>query len=529
MWILGTVGLGRVVTVALLAAGLGQGGSAGDTARAVHLLERATYGVRGEELRDLLVSGRDVWLERQLHPEQIADRGVEARLSEFPVAAMSAGALYRKYPPAALVQRLAGDTASAEQRRMAAMGPARIAAELAGAKLVRAVYTERQLEEVMTDFWFNHFNVFLGKGLVRWLAGDYERSAIRPYVFGKFENMLFAVASHPAMLFYLDNWMSSAERPAQQGRPGAGEPQGGRRRGINENYARELLELHTLGVDGGYSQQDVIEVARVFTGWTLTRPGGRGEGEFAFTFRPAMHDRGEKVILGRRFPSGRGVEEGREVLRLLASHPATARHIARKLAERFVSDEPPAALVDTLAAVFIRTDGDLREVTRALYTAEAFFDPAVQGGRIKRPFELVVSALRASGAEVGGVPPLLQVLRTLGHLPYQESAPTGYPSRKEEWVNSGALLNRMNFGLALSAGQLRGVRVPEELLEDAVHSGSREELIAILARRVFPAGGSRDLEAIVLEDLAANESSNPERLARRALGLLLGSPQFQRH
>jgi uncharacterized protein (DUF1800 family) len=441
---------------------------------------------------------------------------------------MSAEALYRAYPPPALAQRPAGDSASAEQRRMAAMGPARIAGELAGAKLVRAVYSERQLEEVMTDFWFNHFNVFLGKGPVRWLAGDYERTAIRPHVFGKFEEMLLAVASHPAMLVYLDNWTSSAEAPPGQMRPGVGMPQGGRRRGINENFARELLELHTLGVDGGYTQQDVIAVARAFTGWTLTRPGGRGEGEFAFIFRPAMHDRGEKVILGQRFPAGRGVEEGREVLRLLARHPSTARHIARKLAERFVSDAPPPALVDTLAAVFLRSGGDLREVTRTLFTAEAFYDPAVRGGRIKRPFELVASALRATGAEVGAVPPLLQMLRTLGHLPYQESAPTGYPARKEEWVNSGALLNRMNFGLALAAGQLRGVRVQEALLADAVRAGSREELIATLARRIFPAGEQGELEAIVLEDLAANDSPEPERVARRALGLLLGSPRFQR-
>ena len=315
--------------------------------------------------------------------------------------------------------------------------PQQLLGELVGAKLTRAAYSERQLEEVMTDFWFNHFNVFFGDGPVRYLVADYERNAIRPHVFGKFHDLLRATARHPAMLLYLDNAMSNA------------------RRGINENYARELLELHTLGVAGGYTEEDVREIARAFTGWTLNR---RSRPAAEFQFVRALHDDDTKLVLGRQLPAGRGLEDGEDVLRMLSRHPATAHFIATKLVLRFVSDEPPADFVNELAAVFSKSDGDLRAVTRALFTSPRFYETDHYQAKVKTPFELVASALRATNAEFRMTAQLAQTLRSLGQLPYTESAPTGFPATSEEWVNSGAMLNRINFAVALANGRVNGVR-----------------------------------------------------------------------
>jgi uncharacterized protein (DUF1800 family) len=554
--------------------------TAEDTARALHLLRRATFGARREDVAAVLRMGRDAWLERQLHPERIDDGALERRLAAFPAAAMTPAALFAAYPPPRQnperraesarrdsLQRMGtmqGEESSMdaearpprERRGMRQQGPQAILIDLAGAKVQRAVYSERQLQEVMTDFWFNHFNVFFGKNQDRYLVGDYERAAIRPHVFGRFGDMLRATASHPAMLVYLDNWTSAApdssnagaarfeqarrrwlaltpeqrRRAIESGRVSAeraarleaGDAPGMRRpRGINENYARELLELHTLGVDGGYSQRDVIEVARAFTGWTVemggARRGGRMEG--GFVFRPAMHDAGEKTVLGRRLAAGRGMEDGREVLELLARHPSTARHVARKLAQRFVADDPPPALVDRLAAVFLRTDGDLREVTRALFTSPEFDDPRYRGVKVKTPFEFVAGALRATDAEAGPSRGTLQALRQLGQVPYAAQAPTGYPHTSEEWTNSGAMLNRMNFALALAAGRIDGVRI------DINPSGSRVDELAsrIILDRVDPR-----IIATVEDDVAAKTELTERQREMRALGLLLASPAFQR-
>ncbi|HET6232645.1 MAG TPA: DUF1800 domain-containing protein, partial [Longimicrobiaceae bacterium] len=544
-----------------------------DTARALALLDRATYGARSQDVDEVLRMGGAAWLDRQLHPERIDDSALDARLARFPAAGMSTAELYRAYPqprqnPAAVARRdslarAAGADPSANPRRRRVMpdsasmapgmtmtpgasgemradasremqadadgqmrpgaagdaarvarrqrqeqgqgvaGPARIAFDLAGARMQRAVYSQRQLEAVMSDFWFNHFNVFFGKNADRYLVSDYERNAIRPHVFGRFEDLLSATAHHPAMLVYLDNWTSSVPdssnaaaprieamlrrwqglSPEQRqaavasGRvnarqaarldaalaagPAAVQQALRRPRGINENYARELMELHTLGVDGGYTQHDVVEVARAFTGWTMdrARPGAGGELDPKFVFRPAMHDRGEKTVLGHRLPAGRGEEDGREVLHILATSPATAHHVAFQLAQRFVADQPPAALVDRLAGVFLRTGGDLREVTRALFLSPEMADPRYRDGKVKTPVEFVASALRATGADVGPSRGLVQALRSFGEMPYLASPPTGYPNSTEQWTNSGAMLTRMNFALALTAGRLDGIRI----------------------------------------------------------------------
>jgi uncharacterized protein (DUF1800 family) len=389
--------------------------------REAHLLNRATYGARVEDLARVQSMGLERWLDAQLHPERIADPQLEARLAPYAALRLSVPELAETYAP----------------QGKGPKRPQQLLGELVGAKLTRAAYTERQLEEVMTDFWFNHFNVFFGDGPVRYLVADYERTAIRPHVFGKFHTLLRATAQHPAMLLYLDNAMSNA------------------RRGVNENYARELLELHTLGVDGGYTEQDVGEIARAFTGWTLDR---RSRPPASFQFVRQLHDQDEKTVLGQRLAAGRGMEDGDDVLRMVARHPATARFIATKLVQRFVNDQPPPDLVNELATVFTKTDGDLRAVTRALFTSPRFYDAKHYQAKVKTPFELVASALRTTNAEFRMTAQLAQTLRALGQLPYTESAPTGFPATSEEWVNSGAMLNRINFAVALANGQVRGVR-----------------------------------------------------------------------
>jgi uncharacterized protein (DUF1800 family) len=563
-----------------------------DTLRALRLLGRATFGARPGDVAEVLRLGPDAWLDRQLHPARIDDSAVEARLARFPAAAMGTGELLAAFPrpdPAARAGRdslrrmreangggaavrpgIAADSGMAMRPDGAAFarppraggggarrGPQAILFDLAGAKLQRAVYSDRQLQEVMTDFWFNHFNVFFGKNLDRYLVAGYERDAIRPHVFGRFRDLLGATAKHPAMLFYLDNARSmvpdSMRRysPAQRGGmraagggmrrgrlagrgPGArlpGDTAAGVRRqrptGLNENYARELMELHTLGVDGGYTQHDVVDVARALTGWTIDRGMGRGNGDAAprFVFRPQLHDFGPKTILGRDFPAGRGQEEGEAVLDLLARSPATARHVALKLAQRFVADDPPPALVERLAQTFLRTDGDLAAVTRALFTSPELQD--ARGTKVKTPLEFVASALRATGAEVGPSRGLLQALRQLGEVPYLSSAPTGYPATSAEWTNSGAMLNRMNFALALAAGRIDGVTVDEERFRPALRASGTQARVAALARTLMPGGGDPRLLATIAGDVD-RQGQGDDPAAARALGLLLGSPDFQR-
>ncbi len=449
------------------------------------------------------------------------------------------------------------------RQQLGVQGPARMVGDFVGARLARAVYSERQLQEVMTDFWFNHFNVFVGKGADRYLVARYEQEAIRPYVFGRFEDMLKATASHPAMLFYLDNWMSAVpdttspqylRRQQQLRRFAALTPeeqealvssgrlteqqltnlrrvvaQGGQRKpGINENYARELMELHTLGVNGGYAQRDVIAVARAFSGWTITRPrlgpNAPPDMDVTFVFRPELHDRGEKVVLGTPLRPGRGIEDGLDVLHMLATSPVTAHHIARELVERFVNDRPDSAMVERIATVFLNTGGDLREVTRALFSDPAFDASANVGTKVKTPLEVVAGALRVSGAELEDAPSrgVIQALRTLGEMPYGYSFPTGYPAQAAEWVNSGAMLNRMNFALALAAGRLDHVRV-----DPAALAGAAPDPVHALAAAILPGHDTRRLEAAVRTELAQQPQLDPHARLVRAAGLILGSPDFQ--
>ncbi len=574
----------------------------------LHALNRLGFGPRPGEVERIRALGLDTWIRAQLHPEQIHDAAVARRLERYPTLTMSSGQLLEEFPNPARAARRMGILVEEYRRRMqeqrsgsvaASMRalaqdptrfteirlPGRITAELAMAKLTCAIYSERQLAEVLADFWFNHFNVFAGKGADRWLITSYERDAIRPHVLGKFRDLLGATAAHPAMLFYLDNWLSvdpkaserleqelarrrerfrqrfgnadrrsprsepidpffvfrrqgrrfndprRADRPQPPAAPGnlpAGQQRP--RRGLNENYARELLELHTLGVDGGYTQQDILEVARAFTGWTLRALGRDPE----FYFDARLHDPGEKIVLGQKIRHG-GKKDGEAVLDLLVRHPSTARFLATKLARRFVADSPPEPLVARMAETFQKTDGDIRAVVQTMVYSPEFWSRQAFRAKIKKPFELVASAVRALGAEVEVPLLLVNWVERIGEPLYQCQPPTGYSDRAEAWVNTGALLNRLNFAIALAANRLRGVRVD---LSGLLARTDPHDAHAVLDRAVeqFLAGQiAPETRAILerqLEDPQIRQAVLDDPLreinASLVVGLVLGAPEFQR-
>ncbi len=402
------------------------------------------------------------------------------------------------------------------RRLLASTAPQTIPAyDLSEAKMLRAVYSNRQLAEVLVDFWYNHFNVYLEKGNDRFLVTSYEREAIRPYVLGKFKDMLLATAQDPAMLFYLDNWQSVAPPPpGAMARKGARPAFGGR--GLNENYARELLELHTLGVDGGYTQKDIIAVARCFTGWTI-KNGARSSGGFEFNER--VHDRGEKVVLGVTIPAGGGKEDGLKVLDILVHHPSTGRFISRKLAQRFVADEPPPALVERMAKTFREKDGDLREVMKTMLDSKEFWSQGAWRAKMKSPLEMVASAIRATGADMQSAQILGAQLLQLGQPLYKKVEPTGYSSANAEWTSSAALLARMNFGLALAQNKIPGLKVdasrfeklgsPDAIAKAVLFTDSTAETKAAIAKSL---ANSKDASSVAMFGVGAA----PSWLARAA-------------
>lgn len=508
-----------------------------------HALNRLGYGPRPGDLERVRRMGLARWIERQLEPGRISDDGVEAALQAFPTLTMAVPELVRAYPQPDQKVLAKLQSGQMSQEEMRAMAPPekrsfRISAELQAAKLTRAVLSERQLEEVMTDFWFNHFNVDARKGAVKWMAADYERTAIRPHALGKFRDLLLATARHPAMLFYLDNWMSTKADFV----PAAG-PAKGRRLGLNENYAREIMELHTLGVDGGYTQEDVIEVARAFTGWSIERPWERG----TFRFVPVAHDNGAKRVLGHVLPPNGGEQDGVKVIDILSRHPSTAKFVATKLARRFVSDGPPPALVERAARTFRDTDGDIRRVVATIVTSPEFFSAEVYRAKIKTPLEIVASSVRAVDGELqgpgapgsqqpGGGLALARQVNKLGEPLYQQQPPTGYPDVAEAWVNTGALLNRMNFALGLTANRVPGVRVdlsravapadrrkPEQVLDallgSVLQGQATSQTRSVLAAQLDDAGITR-----AARDDRGPANTDVEKLA----ALVLGSPEFQR-
>jgi uncharacterized protein (DUF1800 family) len=529
--------LALVVVTTVSASGPGSAvPSRPDDKTILHVLNRIGFGARPGDVERVREIGLARYIDTQLSPERIADDAMASRLSGFETLALSSRRIAEDYyMPAQMARRQdkqqAGKTAAAEtadpagkKRTPEEMELARkqreVVVELTEQKILRAAYSERQLEEVMTDFWFNHFNVFAGKGPTQQYLTEYERDVIRPHVLGKFRDLLGATAKSPAMLFYLDNWQSvdpqagerlqaqremQMERRRARGFGGRAAPvpmsaapaKGPQKRGLNENYGRELMELHTLGVDGGYTQDDVVNVARAFTGWTIDQPRQGG----GFHFEPRFHDEGEKVVLGHKIKARGGQSDGEQVLDILARHPATARFIAPKLARRFVADTPPPALVDRAAARFRETDGDIREVVRTIVTSPEFFAPEAYRAKVKSPFEFVASAVRATSSEVVDALPLVQAVRQLGMPLYMCQPPTGYADRADAWVNTGALLNRMNFALQLVSGKMRAVRPGDGAVSAAL-------------------GG--DISAATAATIA--KASDPGQIA----ALTLGSPEFQR-
>lgn len=536
-----------------------------DAQTILHVLNRMGYGPKPGDIDRVRAMGLAAYIDQQLHPEKIADTTVDTALAAFPTLTMSTEELATKYyrpleemrrdqqqklARAEVKEAKAADDKMAAQAAQDQLPPEAkelrqeaqaVLQNLMQARVIRAVDSERQLNEVLVDFWFNHFNVYAQKGAVNEYLNSYERDAIRPYVLGRFRDMLGAVAHHPAMLFYLDNFQSAdpkmgartaneqmAQIEQRLRNPNARiTPQQREQamtrleqvkknipQGLNENYARELMELHTLGVDGGYSQKDVQEVARVFTGWTIDQPRGGGK----FTFRPQMHDPDNKTVLGQVIAGYTGVDgmrEGEKVLDLLAMHPATAKHIAFALAQRFVGDAPPQTVVDRAAAVYLSTKGDLREVTRAIITSPEFFSVDAYSAMVKTPLDFAISATRVTGATVFGAAPVVQALRTTLGMPlYGCQPPTGYKTTADAWVNTGALLARMNFGLQLVSNQQRAIKVNVTTLAPDTSLAARDALIGqVLAGRI---------SASTSATLA--KAPNPQQL----LALLLGSPEFQK-
>jgi uncharacterized protein (DUF1800 family) len=517
-----------------------------DDAALVHFLGRLTFAAIPEDVASVRQAGLASYLESQLHPERIDDSVLEARLAAFETLRLTSRDIAERYYQPAIEARRARQAAAAEGAAPGARGASAsraptpdqqeafrrerlVMAELAGQKLLRAVYSRRQLQEVLVDFWFNHFNVFSGKGADRALVTSYERDVIRPRVFGTFRELLGATAESPAMLFYLDNWMSADPSgphalvpPSQPTRPGVlsrprvvrlqpVKPKKASNRGLNENYARELMELHTLGVEGGYTQHDVVEVARCFTGWTIAQPRAGG----GFSFDPRRHDFGEKHVLDKVIKAGGGKGDGDQVLDLLSRHPSTARFLATKLVRRFVADVPPPALVDRVAKRFRETGGDLRQVYEAIFLSPEFWSAQSRAAKVKSPFEFVASALRTTKAEVTDASASVQAIRRLGMPLYGCLTPNGYGDTAEVWVNTGALLGRMNFALALADNRLPGVRVDLVALAGSgeIDAARAAILSRVLDNRAAPATLSTLQKATTLPQLTA---------------LVLASPDFQR-
>ncbi|HUR36196.1 MAG TPA: DUF1800 family protein [Terriglobales bacterium] len=655
--------------------------------KAVHALNRLTFGPRPGEVEKVAQMGVDRWIEQQLNPEKIDDSALQAKLDPLRTLKMDSRELVENFPPPQVLKAIAegrmemprdpkkkavyeaqvaaykarlenraknGDNndvnpqearpadmnedSAQEKRReerrkmlpsimalmqktpeqrveaimkmepnerrqfVQLMTPAErerlttylrpeeremlqaiaspqgaITNELIQAKLLRAIYSERQLEEVMADFWFNHFNVFIGKGADRYLVPAYERDTIRKHALGKFEDLLVATAKDPAMLFYLDNFQSVgpnsmagkrsgqprgpvAQRLQDQRRNRRNQPNANNRmpndqqpmmledpslqlpvkRGLNENYARELMELHTLGVEGGYTQQDIVEVAKVFTGWTVRQPRQGGD----FDYNDRIHEPGSKVVLGQKIDEA-GESEGRKVLHMLAAHPSTAKFISRKLAMRFVADNPSQALVDNLAATFLKSNGDIKQVLRTLFQSPDFWAQDSYRAKVKTPLEFVVSAVRVTGTEVRNPLPLAQTLNKLGMPLYGAQPPTGYSMKAEAWVNSAALLNRMNFALGLAGGQVRGLEVQPQRVIAMNAAGDSEAALEAMSKSLLAGDVSKQTTETIRKQMAepqyqaASAQVNGDEMAMarpRAAGeklgviagLILGSPEFQR-
>jgi len=565
---------------------------------AAHLLSRFTYGATPGQVDAVVKMGLESWWAQQLAAE-LPDDSLAPCLSRYDALQLTNQQVAALYPRTGQVARMAIkdgviDKDSVKTDRAAYREAIRNYMQEKGLKpeqelfrqffcqkVLRAAYSRNQLQEVMTDFWFNHFNVSITKNDCAEFIPAYERDVIRPNALSHFSDLLLKTAKSPAMLYYLDNFSSSAPLPAGQRADGeVGAPAGGdstvmaqiqqfrKNRGLNENYAREVMELHTLGVDGGYTQQDVTQAARVLTGWTVYPMNDAGKGiinrfsedqlasrgfvhEGDFLFNANRHDKGEKIVLGHTFPAGGGYDEGVTLLEILAHHPSTARFIARKLAVRFVSDDPPTALIDKMAKTFLEKDGDIRQVLITMVTAPEFWSPAAVREKTKSPFELAIGAVRSLHGVIEQPYPLYNWVSRMGEKKYYYQAPTGFPDKGSYWINTGSLLNRMNFGLALAMGRIPGVRIDLVALNNGHEPEDAQSALLAYGRIILP---ERNLDATIkrltpmLNDPGLSEkvdvasartgqegmegmvAANDQKAAQlgQLVGIIIGSPEFQR-
>ena len=570
---------------------------------AAHLLSRFTYGAMPGQVDAVVKMGLENWFAQQLSAQEPDDSLTEV-LNRYDALELSNQQVAEMYPRNGQVIRMAirdgvvdKDSVKVDrkeyrqviQQYMQEKGYKReqeLFRQFFCQKILRAAYSENQLQEVMTDFWFNHFNVSITKNDCAEFIPAYERDVIRPNALGRFNELLLKTAKSPAMLFYLDNFNSSGSRTGAQdsGAPAVRREAvpGGRARGLNENYAREVMELHTLGVDGGYTQQDVTQAARVLTGWGVYPMGEFSKAPQAavlrrfsdeqiaqrgfvhdgdFFFNANRHDKGEKVVLGHVFPAGGGYEEGVDLLNLLAHHPSTAKFICHKIAVRFVSDDPPATLVDKMTKVFLEKNGDIRQVLITMVAAPEFWSADALREKTKSPFELAIGAVRSLHATIGQPMPLYNWVSRMGERKYYYVAPTGFPDKGAYWINTGSLLNRMNFGLALAGGRIPGVQVDLLALNNGHEPESAQAALLIYGHLILP---ERNLDATVkrltpmLTDpsfakkvsaassqppgsddstrmsgdkadtamMAAGGGSDP--MLAQVVGIIIGSPEYQR-
>src|SRR5580692_4406765 len=542
----------------------------------LHAMNRLAYGPRPGDVEQIRQTGLEKWIEQQLHPETINDADLNLRLERYPTLAMSSKHLLEEFPRPDQNAKQQGltkeqakqqyeDQLKAKQQLAKLQGPNRIIAELSMAKVDRAVYSNRQLQAVMEDFWFNHFNVFANKGDDKWFLTSYERDTIRPHSMGKFQDLLLATAKSPAMLFFLDNYLSAdpaavarqqAQKtfrraryqggfaggsmptpgtfpgPATSGPPAASGVAAPKKpdRGLNENYGREVMELHTIGVDAGYTQQDVIQMAECLTGWTIHEP--RKDPEFFFDEK--IHGQGKKVVMGRTFNYG-GEKDGEEALKMLANKPATAKCISTELARHFVSDNPTQSLIDRMAKSFSSSNGDIRAVLHTMIYSPEFWSKDAYRAKVKTPFELVASTARALNSEVTITLPLSQWVGRMGEPLYLCQPPTGYSDKSETWVNTGALLNRLNFALAFAGDKMGGATID---LNNMLGEAAAKDPNAALARsiQVFLDGQispstQQTLEARLKDpQILQARLDDPVKQVNEGLivGLVLGTPEFQR-
>lgn len=535
---------------------------------AARLIDRFSFGAKPGQVDAVVAMGIDNWFEQQLEGNE-PNAALDKRLANFKSLQLNNDSIVNRYLNAGQVIRLATrnglisrDSIQADQAAYRAqvkqlmeqqgyLPIQELHRELVVQKVLKAAYSNNQLQEVLTDFWFNHFNVSATKNQCQQFIYTYERDAIRPNVLGSFKDLLLATAKHPAMLEYLDNASSVSMRNAPRMNNNAQR----NARGLNENYAREVMELHTLGVDGGYTQADVTAVARALTGWSVLQGN--------FIFRPRMHDNEAKIILNKNFPANGGYQEGIDVLTMLAEHPSTAQFICTKLATRFESDTPSASLIKNMVKTFQSTGGNIKEVLRTMVHDPSFWKKSAPHEKVKSPFELVISAVRATNAQIVQPFQLFNWCTKMGQRFYYYQAPTGFPDRASYWINTGSLLNRMNFGLAFASQKIPGVRMdlaalnnyhePESaidaltvysnlLLPQRDHSANIKRLIPLVndnavEEKINKASDlSTNKQGETMKDFnktnSAEEKISLEKgsktLLSQVVGIIIGSPEFQR-